>query len=184
MRPCQFAAFLCSTALAMGGLVGANPLGAQPSDSGGCPSFHEVHPTITAHEALRTGAPPGFKVYPAIDKLDENQLLREIPIVSGGEIADARDDLSFSTNQPVVRFRFNDAATRRFGDFTTRSIGRSFAIVLDGRAISVLRIMQPILRGVGDIDGGFTAAEAKELAARIKSGACRSPSDGTAAIAL
>ena len=154
---------------------GANPLGAQPSDSGGCPSFHGVHPTITAHEALRTGAPPGFKVYPAIDKLDENQLLREIPIVSGGEIADARDDLSFSTNRPVVRFRFNDAATRRFGDFTTRHIGRAFAIVLDGRAISVLRIMQPILRGVGDIDGGFTAAEAKELAARIKSGACRSP---------
>jgi hypothetical protein len=34
--------------------------------------------------------------------------------------------------------------------------------------------MEPILRGVGEIDGGFTAAEAKQLAARIESGACRS----------
>ena len=79
----------------------------------------------------------------------------------------------FKKNQPVVRFRFNAAATRIFGDFTTRNTHHAFAIVLDGRAISVLRIMEPILRGIGEIDGGFTADEAKQLADRINSGGCR-----------
>lgn len=169
-----FTASWSGAVLVLVGLRSADPVDAQPRFQGGCPSFHEVHPAITAQEALRSGEPPGFKIYPGIGEQGEKQLLREIPIVSGCEIADAWDDLSFSTNQPLVRFHFNDAATRRFGDFTTRSIGRSFAIVLDGRAISLLRIMEPILRGLGEIDGGFTAAEAKQLAARIKSGACRS----------
>jgi preprotein translocase subunit SecD len=94
--------------------------------------------------------------------------------VSSGEIAEAWTDLHFfKTNQPVVRFRFNAAATRNFGDFTTRNTHHAFAIVLDGRAISVLRIMEPLLRGIGEIDGGFTADEAKQLADRINSGDCR-----------
>jgi SecD/SecF fusion protein len=175
IRARRFTAPWSGAVLVLVGLRGADPVDAQPRSQGaGCPSFHEVHPAITAQEALRSGAPPGFKIYPGIGGQGEKQLLREIPIVSGAEIADAWDDLHFYTNQPVVRFLFNDAATRRFGNFTTRSIGRSFAIVLDGPAISLLRIMEPILRGVGEIDGGFTAAEAKQLAARIKSGACRS----------
>jgi hypothetical protein len=35
-------------------------------------------------------------------------------------------------------------------------------------------IMEPIVRGVGEIDGGFTADETKQLAERINSGGCRS----------
>jgi SecD/SecF fusion protein len=165
---------LSSTALLTGGLPGASPLGAQPkSDNLGCPSFHEVHGTITAKEALQTRVPAGFKIYLSDVEHDEQLLLREIPIVSGGEVADARADIDMRTNEPVVAFRFNAAARRRFADFTARNIGQSFAIVLDTRAISVLLIREPITRGIGQISGRFTGADAQRLAAKLKSGTCR-----------
>jgi hypothetical protein len=33
--------------------------------------------------------------------------------------------------------------------------------------------MEPILRGIGEIDGAFTAEQVKQLADRINSGGCR-----------
>jgi len=163
-----------SAMLMAGGLPGASPIGAQPkSDDLGCPSFHQVHPTITGKGALQAKVPEGFKTYPSDVEPNEQLLLREIPIVSGGEVADAQADTDHRTNEPIVAFRFNAAAKRRFADFTTRNIGQSFAIVLDKRVISVLLIRQPITLGIGQINGRFTVAEAERLAAKLKSGTCR-----------
>jgi preprotein translocase subunit SecD len=116
---------------------------------------------------------PAFKIYPSDVERNEPLLLREIPIVSGGEFADAHVDSDYRTNEPVVAFRFNAAAKRRFADFTARNIGHSFAIVLDNRVISVLVIMQPITLGIGQISGRFTVAEAERLAATLNSCTCR-----------
>ena len=95
--------------------------------------------------------------------------------MSGGEIDQAWVDLHpAKKDQVVVRFQFDAVATRRFGDFTTRNIGSSSAVVLDDRAISFLTIKHPILDGIGVVDGGFTGHDAKQLVDRINSGACRS----------
>jgi len=175
MRASRFIAVtLSGTTLLTGGLPGASPLAAQPKSANpGCPSFHQVHPTITGKEALQARVPEGFKIYPSDVEPNEQLLLREIPIVSGGEVAEAQADTDHRTNEPIVAFRFNAAAKRRFADFTTRNIGQSFAIVLDNRVISVLLIRQPITLGIGQINGRFTVAEAEQLAATLKSGACR-----------
>jgi preprotein translocase subunit SecD len=152
----------------------ASPFGAQPkSEKLGCPSFHEVHATITGKDALQAQVPVGFKVYASDVDHDEPLLLREIPIVTGDEVADAGADIDYRTNEQVVAFRFNAAAKRKFADFTTRNIGHSFAIVLDNRAISVLLIREPITLGVGQISGRFTVGQAEQLAAKLKSGTCR-----------
>ena len=165
---------LFSAAFLAGWTGSTSELVAQPrSDNLGCPSFHEVHPTISGKDALQTRVPAGFKIYPSNVEPNEPLLLRETPIVSGGEIADAQADSDYRTNEPVVAFRFNAEAKRRFADFTERNIGHSFAIVLDDRAISVLGIRQPITLGIGQISGGFTVAEAERLAATLKSGTCR-----------
>ena len=165
---------LIRAALLASGLRGAGPLVAQPkSDNLGCPSFHEVHPTITGKNALKTRVPVGFKIYPSDVEPNEPLLLRETPIVSGGEIAAAQADSDYRTNEPVVAFRFNAAAKRRFADFTERNIGHSFAIVLDNRVVSLLVIMQPITLGIGQISGRFTVAETERLAAKLNSGSCR-----------
>ncbi len=176
MRAGRLAASWSGAALMLVGLHGAYPLAAQQRNPvAGCPSFHEVHPAMSAEEALRDYAPPGFKVYPGIDEQAEKQLLRRKPIVSDGEIDQAWIDLHHDKkDQVVVRFQFDAAATRRFGDFTTRNIGNSSAVVLDGRAISFLTIKQPLLDGIGVFDGGFAGNEAKQLVDRINAGACRS----------
>src|SRR5215470_10130819 len=110
---------LISAAWLAGVLRGAGPVVAQPkSDNLGCPSFHEVHPTITGKNALKTRVPVGYKIYPSDVEPNEPLLLRETPIVSGGEIANAQADSDYRTNEPVVAFRFNAAAKRRFADFT------------------------------------------------------------------
>lgn len=171
----RLAASWSGAALMVVGLHGADLAAQQRNPVVGCPSFHEVHPTLSAEEALRDYAPPGFKVYPGTDEQAEKHLLRRKPIVSGGEIDQAWVDLHpVKKDQVVVRFQFDTAATRRFGDFTTRNIGNSSAVVLDGRAISFLTIKHPILDGIGVFDGGFTGQEAKQLVDRIDSGACRS----------
>jgi preprotein translocase subunit SecD len=132
-----------------------------------------VHPTISGKDAVQKRVPAGFKIYPSDVEPNEPMLLREIPIVSGGGVADARADSDYRTNEPVVAFRFNAASKRRFADFTARNIGHAFAIVLDNRVISVPMIRQPITLGIGQISGRFTVAEAERLAATLKSGACR-----------
>jgi preprotein translocase subunit SecD len=165
---------LFSGALLAGALRGTGPLVAQPkSDNPWCPSFHEVHPTISGKDVLQTRVPAGFKIYPSDVEPNESLLLRKIPIVNGGELVDAQPDSDYRTNEPVVAFRFNTAAKRRFANFTERNIGHSFAIVLDNRVISVLVIMQPITLGIGQISGRFTVADAERLAATLKSGTCR-----------
>jgi len=164
---------LFSASLVGGGLRDPIPLAAQPkSDNPGCPSFHEVHSTITRKDALQARVPAGFKIYPSDVEPGEQLLLREIPIVSASEITDAQADTDYRTNEPVVAIRFDAAAKERFADFTSRNIGHSFAIVLENRAISVLLIRQPITLGIGQISGRFTVAEAERLAAKLKSGTC------------
>ena len=70
---------LFSAALLVGGMRGTGPLVAQPrSDNPRCPSFHEVHPTISGKDALQTRTPPAFKIYPSDVEPNEPLLLREI----------------------------------------------------------------------------------------------------------
>ena len=65
MRACRLAASWSGAARVLVGLRGADPVNAQPqSRITSCPSFHEVHPTITAVEALRSGMPPASRSTP------------------------------------------------------------------------------------------------------------------------
>jgi len=165
-----------TAALVIGPLCGAYRVAAQSSSGTGCLSFHEVHPTISAHEALQTRVPAGFRVYPTQEVspwADKELLLREQPVMSGSDWADAQADSDTQTGEPVISFRLGPAGTRKFGQFTTANIGRPFAIVLDDRVISAPIILEPILGGQGQISGSSTVAETQRLAAKLKSGTCR-----------
>jgi preprotein translocase subunit SecD len=103
---------------------------------------------------------------------DEKLLLREVPVVRGSEVADLQPSIDQVTNQPIISFRLNEAGARKFGQFTTESIGRPFAIVVGGRVVSAPVIRMPILEGQGQIAGNLTTADARELAAKLGSGNC------------
>ena len=149
--------------------------GAQsPSKHGWCVSFHEVHPSLTAVEAQQRGVPAGYRIYSGPEGVGgkEEWLLREEPVLHGGDMVDAQAGFDPRTDLPIVSFRFNTAGTDKFALFTRTNIRRPFAIVVDGHVVTAPVIQEPILAGVGQISGNFTANSAAQLAARIRSGRC------------
>ncbi|NQY22165.1 MAG: protein translocase subunit SecD [Campylobacteraceae bacterium] len=97
-------------------------------------------------------------------------LVKEIPILTGSQIIDAR--VSFDQgNQAIINFTLNSSGARIFGDFTSRSVGKRLAVVLDGKIYSAPNIRERIGGGSGQISGGFTVAEAGTVAIALRSGA-------------
>ncbi len=92
-------------------------------------------------------------------------------IVSGEDLIDAQPSFDQQTNQPIVTFRFNVSGAQRFGEATTRNVGRQLAIVLDEEVISAPRVQSPITGGAGQITGNFSVQEVNDLAVLLRSGA-------------
>ncbi len=135
-------------------------------------AFHEVNLQVSAEDAKRSGRPPaGFKIYPSSERLGEDYLLREIPVVDGTELVDAQPGFDQTTNEPIISFRFNQAGARKFGRFTQENLKRPFAIVLDDKVLSAPVIQSAILGGSGQISGSFTVESANTLAVQLRSGA-------------
>jgi SecD/SecF fusion protein len=134
-------------------------------------TFHEVHPSVTAAEAKAGKMPLGFKIYQSVEKGEGEKLLREIPVVSGTELTEAKPGFSPQTNEPIVQFMFNNSGARKFGKFTRENVGKPFAIVLDDKVISAPRINTAIEGGSGYIEGNFSPETSTKLAIQLKSGA-------------
>ncbi len=92
-------------------------------------------------------------------------------IVQGEDLTDAQPGFSHETNSPVVNFRFNLRGGQSFGQATAENIGRRFAIVLDEKVVSAPVIRGAIPGGQGEISGGFTVAQANDLAVLLRAGA-------------
>ena len=92
-------------------------------------------------------------------------------MVDGGDLVDAQQSFDQQTGEPDVTFRFNLRGGQKFGQVTTESVGRPFAIVLDGKVISAPVIRSPITGGTGQITGNFTLDEASSLAILLRAGA-------------
>ena len=118
--------------------------------------------------AQSTGrARPGWEL---VDSNDYNGvLIRKIPEMTGSDIATANRGFD-QANRPSVDFRLSGAAATKFYNLTRNNSGKFFAIVLDGKAMSVPRINEPIPGGNVQITGSFTMEEADDLAAIISAG--------------
>ncbi len=97
-------------------------------------------------------------------------LVKEIPILNGEQVIDAQ--VAFDTsNQAIINFTLNSSGARIFGDFTSKNIGKRLAVVLDGKVYSAPSIRERIGGGSGQISGGFSVAEAGNVAIALRSGA-------------
>jgi preprotein translocase subunit SecD len=92
-------------------------------------------------------------------------------IVEGEDLIDAQASFDQRTAQPIVSFRFNIRGAQRFGDATTRGVGRQLAIVLDNEVISAPVIQTPITGGSGQISGSFTVEQVNRLSLLLRAGA-------------
>ena len=97
-------------------------------------------------------------------------LVKEIPILNGSQVIDAQVAFDQS-NQAIINFTLNSTGARIFGEFTGKSVGKRLAVVLDGKVYSAPNIRERIGGGSGQISGGFTVAEAGNVAIALRSGA-------------
>ena len=104
------------------------------------------------------------------DDSNEKFLVKEIPVLTGDQIIDAKVAFDQS-NQPIINFTLNSSGAKIFGDFTAESVGKRLAVVLDGKVYSAPNINERIGGGSGQISGGFTVSEAGNVAIALRSGA-------------
>lgn len=104
------------------------------------------------------------------DNPNEKYLVKEIPILNGEQIIDAKVAFDQS-NQPIINFTLNSSGAKIFGEFTAKNIGKRLAVVLDGKIYSAPNIRERIGGGSGQISGGFTLTEAGNVAIALRSGA-------------
>ncbi len=138
-------------------------------------SFHLVVRPATAEEAADGLTEPGTTIYPSKDQYSTHYILEDEPLITGADLANARQEISPQTSRPVVSFRLNSRGAVRFGDVTAANVGRPFAIVLDGEVISAPTIQEAITGGSGQISGNFTVSTADDLAILLRSGSLEAP---------
>lgn len=113
---------------------------------------------------------------------------KEGPIVNGEQGWISTDlsgkDLSkaiLSTSQSgqwVVDLQFNDKGTKKFGELTSKMVGKPMAIFFNGTLQSAPVIREPILSGNAQISGGesgFEYEEAKKMVDLLNAGALPVP---------
>ena len=89
------------------------------------------------------------------------------------QIEQAVPILDERTREPMVSFRLTARSGRMFGEFTSRNIGRTIEIRVDGKVVMRPIVREPIMGGSVQLSGGLTLTEAKELADRLNSGSAR-----------
>jgi len=96
-------------------------------------------------------------------------------IISGENLIDAKPRFDNINQVPIVAFTLNRSGSLRFGEATTKNIGKRLAIILDNQAISAPVIQDSITGGQGTISGNFTFQTATDLALLLRSGALPAP---------
>lgn len=119
--------------------------------------------------------PPTLVLVPHADPAEGPPLpLQKRVLVAGENLTDAQQSFD-QGGLPVVSFKFDNLGARKFGDATSKNVGRRFAIVLDNKIISAPVIRDAILGGSGMISGNFTVESARDLALLLRAGALPAP---------
>ena len=122
-----------------------------------------------------TSLPPNLVQVEHADPSDGPPLpLQKRILLSGENLIDAQQSFD-QTSLPVVSFKFDSVGARKFGDATSKNVGKRFAIVLDNKIISAPVIRDAILGGSGIISGNFTVESARDLALLLRAGALPAP---------
>jgi preprotein translocase subunit SecD len=144
--------------------------------------FKLLDERVDPETALRSGVPSGDEILyqRRVDK--ETKQERKIPFVvqrkaylTGRDLSTARVSIDQNTSEPYVSVEFNTAGAKAFADLTDANVGKRLAIVLDGNVHSAPVIRERIPSGRAQITGGFTPADATDLAIVLRAGALPAP---------
>ena len=96
--------------------------------------------------------------------------LDRTPTVSNADIT--RADLSQNDGQWTLDVNVTDAAAKRIEEFSSQHVGRTIALLVDGKVRGTPRIMGPIKVKKFQI-GGFERVDAERLQAEMRNGCNR-----------
>lgn len=93
----------------------------------------------------------------------------EETFMDGSNVAKA--EAGYLEGEYIVGLEFDNEGKELFGKTTSEHVGDLIGIMMDDTLISVATVESAITEGSAYISGSFTAAESKELASKINSGA-------------
>jgi preprotein translocase subunit SecD len=93
--------------------------------------------------------------------------VQKTPLLDSTAISSAIVTTNLSTGTPQIDVEFSEAGKQLFAEITKENINKRLAIVLGGHLYSAPVIRSEISAGKAQIDGEFTAEEARQLAAKI-----------------
>jgi preprotein translocase subunit SecD len=133
-------------------------------------TFHMVQSQISTPQAGAAPPPAGSVRFPDSANPGISYIVDDAPLMTGEDLSDASTGFDQQSNIPVVNFKLTIGGARKFGDVTSKNVGKLFAIVLDDKVISAPVIREPILGGSGQISGTFTVETANDLAILLRAG--------------
>ncbi|WP_313441305.1 protein translocase subunit SecD, partial [Novosphingobium sp.] len=139
--------------------------------------FKLVDETAVPSDLAKGIVPPGSEIVPYADPTSPAAggvpviAVKRLGGIKGDELTDAKQAFEPQTNAAVVSITFNQQGGEKFAKLTTENVGKRFAIILDGKALSAPSINEPILGGSAQISGSFNVQSATQLAISLRSGA-------------
>jgi preprotein translocase subunit SecD len=97
-------------------------------------------------------------------------LVSRTDAITGNDLRDAEPNMDPQRGGWVVTFSLTRDAGQRFGTFTSANIGKPLVVVLDNK-VQESAIIHDRIEDSGQIEGRFTAEQAKDLALVLRSGA-------------
>ncbi len=97
-------------------------------------------------------------------------VLERASVVAGNDFRSADPGVNPNTGQREVDFTLTNEAGDRFYDYTSKNVGRSMAVVMNGQVREVATI-QSAIRDRGEITGSFTPDEVLALSKLLRTGA-------------
>ncbi len=96
--------------------------------------------------------------------------------LTGADIQSTSVTFDSQSGQPQVQLTFTSGGGKKFGDITSRLVGKRLAIVLDNQLLGYPpTVQEPILNGSGVINGNFTVDQANQLSTELNAGALPVP---------
>ncbi|RZM31553.1 MAG: protein translocase subunit SecD, partial [Sphingomonas sp.] len=132
--------------------------------------FKLVDESANPADVAKGIAPIGSQILPYPGDPRGAVALKRSVVISGDQLADARQEFDQQTNAPQIAITFDAVGGRRFAKVTTENVNKPFAIVIDNKVISVANINEPILGGRASISGSYTVQTANDLAIALRSG--------------
>jgi len=95
--------------------------------------------------------------------------------LTGKDLQKSAVSFNSQNGKPEISLKFTEEGGKKFGEITSRNIGKPVWILLDGQVLTYPTVQQAITDGNAVINGQFTIEEAKNMVITLNAGALPVP---------